>query len=57
MNILKISLVIAIVGIIALYFVTRITREEVIEIKNVKIGQRLEMKYQFLEGLMNIRKK
>lgn len=39
MNMLKISLVIAVLGIIALYFVTRITREEVIEIKDVKIGQ------------------
>ena len=39
MNILKISLVIAVLGIIALYFITRITTEEVIAIKDVKIGQ------------------
>jgi len=39
MDILKISIVIAIVGIAALFFIERFSTEETKSIKNIKIGQ------------------
>ena len=39
MNILKISIITAVIGIIALYFISRVITEETIEIKKLKIGQ------------------
>ena len=39
MDILKISIVVAIVGLIALFFISRIFTEEVTEISELKIGQ------------------
>jgi len=39
MNILKISIIVAILGIISLFFISRILTEETIEISELKIGQ------------------
>jgi DNA/RNA endonuclease YhcR with UshA esterase domain len=39
MNILKISIITAVIGIIALYFISQALVEETIEIKKLKIGQ------------------
>jgi len=39
MDILKISIVIALVGIAALFFISRFSTEETISIKDLKIGQ------------------
>ena len=39
MDILKISIVIALVGILALFFITKFSSEETISIKELKIGQ------------------
>ena len=39
MNILKISIIIAIIGIISLFFISRLLTEETIEISELKIGQ------------------
>ena len=39
MNILKISIITAVIGIIALYFISKAMIEETIEIKKLKIGQ------------------
>jgi DNA/RNA endonuclease YhcR with UshA esterase domain len=39
MNILKISIIVAIVGIISLFLISRLLTEETIEISELKIGQ------------------
>ncbi len=39
MDILKISIITAVIGIIALYFISLVLTEETIEIKKLKIGQ------------------
>jgi DNA/RNA endonuclease YhcR with UshA esterase domain len=39
MNILKISIIVAIIGIISLFFISRLLTEETIEISELKIGQ------------------
>lgn len=39
MNILKISIIIAILGLIGLFFITRVSSEQVISIEDLKIGQ------------------
>lgn len=39
MNILKISIIVAIIGIVSLFFISRILTEEAIEISELKIGQ------------------
>jgi len=39
MDILKISIVIAILGIIALFFITQYNKENIIKIEDLKIGQ------------------
>ncbi|NIM47476.1 MAG: exodeoxyribonuclease VII large subunit [Candidatus Aenigmarchaeota archaeon] len=39
MDILKISIVIAILGIIALFFITQYNKENIVKIEDLKIGQ------------------
>ena len=39
MDMLKISIIIAVIGIIALFFITQYNNETVIKIKDLKIGQ------------------
>ncbi len=39
MNILKISIIVAIIGVISLFLISRILTEETIEISELKIGQ------------------
>ena len=39
MNILKISVLIAILGIVALFFITQYNKENIVEIDDLKIGQ------------------
>lgn len=39
MNILKISIIVAILGLIGLFFITRVSSEQVISIEDLKIGQ------------------
>lgn len=39
MNILKISIVIAILGIIALFFITQFNKENIVKVEDLKIGQ------------------